>query len=233
MSVISRYKIYLPVILTISILGIYTGQSHQFGGLSPYSSAYVNFEENIFVDLAEKNRLEVLRIKRENYRVMQEYERTVKENIRQIMADYSTGLEEDDFNKMPDWIYATSQRYGYDPLFLTALIQTESSFNNWARSHRGALGLMQIRPATGHAMASEAEIEWVGKPTLFDPSLNIALGAYYLNKMVLRFGDLQLALEAYNRGPSNLVRYLKKGKIPSTYSNKVLKHYKNNRLRTI
>jgi soluble lytic murein transglycosylase len=162
-----------------------------------------------------------------------EYERKVKDDIRQIMADYSTGLEIDDFNKLPDWIYSQSQRYGYDPLLLTALIQTESSFNNWARSHRGALGLMQIRPATGHAMASEAEIEWVGKPTLFDPGLNIALGAYYLNKMVLRFGDLQLALEAYNRGPSSLVRYLKKGKRPSTYSNKVLKHYKNNQLRSI
>lgn len=226
MPVISRYNIFMSAFLTISILGIYTGESHQFGGLSPYSSAYVNFEEKIFQEFAEKRRTEVLKNK-------QEYERKVKDNIRIIMADYSTGLEEDDFNKLPDWIFAQSQRYGYDPLFLTALIQTESSFNNWARSHRGALGLMQIRPATGHAMASEAEIEWVGKPTLFDPSLNIALGAYYLNKMVLRFGDLQLALEAYNRGPSGLVRYLKKGKRPSTYSDKVLKHYKNNQLRTI
>ena len=226
MSIISRYNIFLPVIFTISMLGIYTGESHQFGGLSPYSSAYVNFEEKIFADFAQKRRLEILSTK-------QEYEWKVKNNIRQIMADYSTGLEMDDFNKLPDWIYNQSQRYGYDPLLLTALIQTESSFNNWARSHRGALGLMQIRPATGHAMASEAQIEWAGKPTLFDPGLNIALGAYYLNKMVLRFGDLKLALEAYNRGPSNLVRYLKKGKRPSTYSNKVLKHYKNNQLRSI
>jgi hypothetical protein len=57
MSIISRYNIFLPVIFTISILGIYTGESHLFGGLSPYSSAYVNFEENIFNNLEEKKQI--------------------------------------------------------------------------------------------------------------------------------------------------------------------------------
>lgn len=222
MSVVSKYSTILSALVTLSFTGAFMGESPQFGGLSPYSSAYVKFEEKIFEGFDEKRRVEVLR-----------YEKRVKADILEIMSGYSTGLDDDDIKKLPDWIYTQSQRYGYDPLFLTALIQTESSFNNWARSHRGALGLMQIRPATGYAMASETQIEWLGNPTLYDPGSNIALGAYYLNKMVLRFGDLQLALEAYNRGPSNLVRYLRTGKRPYRYSNKVLEHYKKNQLRTI
>lgn len=222
MSVVSKYNTILSVLVTLSFTGAFMGESPQFGGLSPYSSAYVKFEEKVFEGFDEKRRVETLR-----------YEKRVKADILKIMSGYDTGLDDDDIKKLPGWIYAQSQRYGYDPLFLTALIQTESSFNNWARSHRGALGLMQIRPATGYAMASETQIEWLGKPTLYDPGSNIALGAYYLNKMVLRFGDLQLALEAYNRGPSSLVRYLRTGKRPYRYSNKVLEHYKNNQLRTI
>jgi len=222
MSVFSRYNSILPALVTLSILGFFIGESNQFSGMSPYSSAYAKFEEKVFQRVEEKRRVD-----------LQLYEKKVKADILKIMSGYKTGLDDDDFNKLPDWIYAQSQRYGYDPLFLTALIQTESSFNNWARSHRGALGLMQIRPATGHAMATETRIKWVGKPTLYDPGANIALGAYYLNKMVLKFGDLQLALEAYNRGPAGLSRHLKKGNRPSRYSNKVLEHYKNNKLRTI
>ena len=222
MAFFSRYNTIFSTLITLSILGVFTGESNQFGSLSPYSSAYMNFEDKIFQKVEEKRRVE-----------LQLYEKRVKGDILKIMSEYDTGLDDDDIKKLPDWIYAQSKRYGYDPLFLTALIQTESSFNNWARSHRGALGLMQIRPATGHAMASETQIKWIGKPTLFDPGTNIALGAYYLNKMVLKFGDLQLALEAYNRGPSGLTRHLKKGNRPSRYSDKVLEHYKNNQLRTI
>jgi soluble lytic murein transglycosylase len=92
---------------------------------------------------------------------------------------------------------------------LTAIIITESSFNKRARSNRGALGLMQIRPATGKQLATEVSVQWRGAPSLYDPETNIALGAYYLNKLFLRFGDLGLALEAYNHGPSRLKGYLK------------------------
>ena len=103
------------------------------------------------------------------------------------MRRYRTGLEMESLKQIPHWIYHESKKYGYDPLFLTALIVTESSFNNWAKSHKGALGLMQIKPGTGHAIASEIAAVWAGKPTLFDPAANIALGAFYLNKLVKRF----------------------------------------------
>ena len=122
-------------------------------------------------------------------------------------------------------ILEESKIYDYDPLFLTALIITESSFNSKARSNKGAIGLMQIIPRTGAALALEKKIQWRGNPTLYNPQTNIALGAYYLKKLHKRFGDLNLALEAYNHGPTKLAKYLKRGYQPRRYSKKVFKIY--------
>jgi soluble lytic murein transglycosylase len=149
----------------------------------------------------------------------------VKDHIVSVLSNYKTGLGPGSRDIIPAAIIHESKKYGFDPLFLTALIITESSFNNWARSRRGALGLMQIRPKTAKAMARETRREWNGNPTLHDPGANIALGAYYLNKLIKRFGDLHLALEAYNHGPTKLARYLKKGHRPKGYSRKVIHRY--------
>ena len=153
------------------------------------------------------------------------YGENLENRIIQLISRYKTGLKKDHLESLSERIIHESAKYGYDPLFLAAVIITESSFNNWARSNKGALGLMQIRPATGRELADEVHVKWKGKPTLFDPETNIALGAYYLNKLVLRFGDLSLALEAYNHGPSRVKRYLKMGYRPKHYSQKVFRHY--------
>jgi soluble lytic murein transglycosylase len=142
-------------------------------------------------------------------------------------------LDESSAVLIPEWILAESKKYGYDPLFLTALIITESSFYNRARSNRNAHGLMQLKPATAVMLASEIRLQWKGTRTLYDPKKNIALGAYYLNKLVDRFGDLTLALEAYNQGPSRLSRFLRKGYLPQRYSKKVLKNYRRIRFQPI
>lgn len=213
------HKTFLSVLITLAFTGALVGKSQFVNGMTPYASALVEFEGRVFKDLEDKRNAEFLR-----------YEERMKLKILLVMSKYQTGLEDDDLKQLPGWILAQSKRYGYDPLFLTALIQTESSFNNWARSNQGALGLMQIRPTTGHALAAETMTEWLGKPTLYDPGINIALGAYYLNKMVLRFGDLRLALEAYNHGPSQLSIYLKNGKSPSRYSKKVFQNYRKIRM---
>ncbi|MEE8206720.1 MAG: lytic transglycosylase domain-containing protein [Nitrospinaceae bacterium] len=152
-------------------------------------------------------------------------EQRVKSKIWKVISKHRTGLEVKSLKQIPNRIYQESKKYGYDPLFLTALIVTESSFNNWAKSHKGALGLMQIKLATGQAMASEMGAAWAGQSTLFDPATNIALGAFYLNKLKQRFKDMKIALEAYNHGPSRISRYLRKGKLPEDYSRKVFRIY--------
>ena len=183
-------------------------------GLQSHQGSWITWEEQIFD--RSFNKLQ----KPESL-----YEKSLKNRITQLVSSYKTGLKKEHLDRLPDQIIHESKKYGYDPLFLAAVIITESSFNNWARSNKAALGLMQIRPATGRELASEVSLQWEGNPTLFDPKTNITLGAYYLNKLVLRFGDLGLALEAYNHGPSKLNHFLENGYRPKRYSQKVFRHY--------
>ena len=152
-------------------------------------------------------------------------DRKVRAKIKKVITKYKTGLPEYKKDRISRHILKQSKKYGYDPLLITAVIITESSFNHRAKSKVGALGLMQIRPRTGKAMASETNIRWRGKSTLYHPEKNIALGSFYLDKLVKRFGKMDTALEAYNHGPTRIARYLKRGKHPRKYSGKVFSIY--------
>ncbi len=213
----------IPLFLVLAFTGFSTGKTPQYViGLSPFFSAVIQIEEGVFH-----------RAKEVHFQNKLAYDDRIREKIRLIISDYNTGLDETSSVLIPEWILTESRKYGYDPLFLTALIITESSFYNWAKSNRDAHGLMQLRPATAVALASETRLKWKGTPTLYNPRKNIALGAYYLNKMIVRFGDMTLALEAYNQGPSRLSRFLRKGHLPHRYSGKVLKNYRKIRFQPI
>lgn len=201
-------------LIAIFLLAVIEKPYNNHKGLHFYQTSWITWEEQVF------NRPFKTLPKHESL-----YDKNLENRIAQLISSYKTGLKKDHFDSLPERIVNESKKYGYDPLFLTAVIITESSFYNWAQSDKGALGLMQILPATGKELANQAHLEWAGNPTLFDPEANIALGAYYLNKLVLRFGDLGLALEAYNHGPTRLNRYLKAGFRPKRYSQKVFRHY--------
>ena len=212
-----------PILLMLSFTGFFTGKTpHYVSGLSPFFYGLARVETIVFGEA-----------KASLWAKEQGYVDQVRNRIEKVISSYHTGLDEKNDVRITEWILAESKKYGYDPLFLTALIITESSFYNWAKSNRGARGLMQLKPATAVALASETSLKWKGTRTLFDPEKNIALGAYYLNKMVARFGDLSLALEAYNHGPSRLMKYLRKGYQPKRYSRKVLKNYRKIRFQPI
>jgi soluble lytic murein transglycosylase len=216
-------KNLIPVFLVLAFTGHFMGKTTYYvPGLSPFFSNLDQVETVVF------SKAKVVRLLKE-----QDYKDRVRKRIEQIISKHYTGLNEKNAVRIPELILIESEKYGYDPLFLTALIITESSFYNWAKSNRGARGLMQLRPATAIALASETHLKWRGNRTLFDPEKNIALGAYYLNKMVSRFGNLTLALEAYNHGPSRLSKYLRKGYQPKSYSKKVLKNYRKIRFQPI
>ncbi|GJL77397.1 MAG: hypothetical protein NPINA01_03860 [Nitrospinaceae bacterium] len=215
MRLLKICSVTLPVALATLGAGLFMGKAaHPVPGVSPYYIAASQWEEKAFPQHRNLSGME-----------HQPLREGTRDQIVNVLSKYKTGLKPGFRDKIPSAIIHESKKYGYDPLFLTALIITESSFNNWARSRRGALGLMQIRPKTAIAMARETQREWKGNPTLYDPDANIALGAYYLNKLIKRFGDLHLALEAYNHGPTRLSRYLKKGYRPKGYSRKVLHRY--------
>lgn len=92
-----------------------------------------------------------------------------------------------------------AHRHGLDGLLLAAIVEHESAFDPSCVSPRGAVGLMQLLPATGRAYGAE---------DLFDPGVNIDVGSRYLAYLLeLYEGNLELALAAYNAGPAAVARY--------------------------
>src|SRR3990170_4158445 len=98
-----------------------------------------------------------------------------KLKIFKIIEDFQVGLNTDEIGELTSVIYRESQMYNYDPLLIIALIQTESSFKRNQQSHRGAMGLMQLRPFVGYDVAKKKGLNWQGKVSLFDPDFNIQL----------------------------------------------------------
>ncbi|MFQ5580102.1 MAG: lytic transglycosylase domain-containing protein [Nitrospiria bacterium] len=152
-----------------------------------------------------------------------------EEKIFQILSKFYTGLKSAENEKLVSFISEESDRYGFDPELILALISTESSFYNWSVSGKGALGLMQIVPNTGKQLAKMNKISWPEQEDhLFDPIINVKLGIHYLHMLTKKFGNVNTALTAYNFGPTRVRRWIKGGKsIPTGYANKVLRIYKN------
>lgn len=94
-------------------------------------------------------------------------------------------------------------QYGIDPLFVLALVRVESGFSPSARSHRGAIGLMQLMPDTARDMAVRVG-ENPSTLNLEEPDINIHLGVHYLSLLKKEFGEDEVSLlAAYNAGPTN------------------------------
>ncbi len=112
-----------------------------------------------------------------------------------------------DLARLVDRINRAAERNDLEPSLVLAVIRTESTFQPDAVSPKGAIGLMQLLPSTAEVLAAELGLEWDGEHQLLEPDLNIELGTYYLRKLADHYrGDMDLALEAYNRGPTRLAR---------------------------
>ena len=127
----------IPVVLILAFTGFFTGKTPDYvSGISPFFYDFARVEAVIF------NKAKAVRLEQEKH-----YDDRIRDKIEKIISNYYTGLDEKNDVRIPKWILAESKKYGYDPLFLTALIITESSFYNWAKSSKGARGLMQFQMA--------------------------------------------------------------------------------------
>ena len=87
------------------------------------------------------------------------------------------------------------------------MIDQESKFRSDAKSSTGAIGLMQLQPATAEGIAIRTGGSKFVLSDLYDPELNVRYGAWYLHHLLLKYGDdEQLALAAYNAGQENVDR---------------------------
>jgi soluble lytic murein transglycosylase len=111
-----------------------------------------------------------------------------------------------------DKVITHSQQASIDPAWTYGVIRRESAFIRDARSSKGAVGLMQLMPATAKRMSrSFKKIKYRGSRQLTHADTNLALGTHYLNKMLKRFGgQTVLATAAYNAGEHRVDKWLPK-----------------------
>jgi soluble lytic murein transglycosylase len=108
----------------------------------------------------------------------------------------------------PAALFDEARRSGVDPLLAAAIIRQESAFDPAARSRADALGLMQVLPGVGAALArADGVTEW-DPALLFQPELNLRFGMAHLAQTLTRYGRLEHALAAYNAGSRPTDRWL-------------------------
>jgi soluble lytic murein transglycosylase-like protein len=116
-------------------------------------------------------------------------------------------------------VAANAAAFQIDPALIAAIVQNESGFDANATSSAGARGLMQLMPQTAASL---------GVSDSYDPAQNVRGGTRYLRGLLDRFGDVELAVAAYNAGPSAVARY---GGVPpyaqtQDYVRKVMARYR-------
>jgi len=104
-----------------------------------------------------------------------------------------------------------ARQAGVDSLLILAVMREESRFAADARSIAGALGLMQLMPATAKRLSASADVTIRDAEDLLNQRTNILLGSRYLKSLMSSFNSLPLALAAYNAGEHNVKEWLRKG----------------------
>lgn len=106
-----------------------------------------------------------------------------------------------------------SRRANFDPLLVLAIIDVESDFEDHAVSNRGAQGLMQLKPSTLYFWAQKEGMKLTREEMSGDTSLCVRLGIRYLRSLRDKFKDLDLALMAYNAGPTRIRQARREGEL--------------------
>jgi len=151
------------------------------------------------------------------------------QSVRAQLVQYQarTGLTDAEVARLAQTVVVEARRYHFDPALVLAVIHVESRFDTYAVSPKDALGLMQLLPSTGEALAPIVGVEWHGPQTLFDPVANVRLGVAYLRQLTDRYnGSVRTALVAYNWGPGRIDQFVRAGDpLPREYSQLVLAAY--------
>jgi len=179
----------------------------------------MNFRKN---DLFERNEKLVSNLE----------ELKIKRTIALLIGKRTKNLTSEQAARIANIIFEESNKYQMDPLLVTSVICTESSFDLNAKSNKGAIGLMQLKPSTAEYIADMIDYDFdLRQNELTDYQHNIVLGINYLKHLIDKFGTVEKGLIAYNIGEWKLHQKIKNGeKIPQRYYNKINEHYKKFKL---
>lgn len=133
-------------------------------------------------------------------------------------------------------LISESKKRDMDPIFVLAIIQTESQFNTYAKGTSGEIGLMQILPQTGEWISKKYNIPMTTTNALYDPITNIKIGIAYFALLRSQFESrAHHYVPAYNMGPKNLRKVARdianegadeKDLLNGAYGSKVMKNYR-------
>ena len=124
-------------------------------------------------------------------------------------------------------INSVARRHGVDAALIRAVIKVESNFNPEAVSPAGAIGLMQLLPAT----AADYGVD--SRAALFDPETNVVAGTLHLKRLLRKYKNISRALAAYNAGEGNALGFRRNGISVETrkYVVSVIRYYQEYRKR--
>jgi hypothetical protein len=155
--------------------------------------------------------------------LVDEYREQLLQDIRVEHLVNKTGIEQDLATRIVIAVDLECLNYDCDPNLILGLIIIESWGNPNAVSRVGALGLMQVMPATGRYISRTSGFKWSGEEGLRVVESNISYGTWYLDYLLSKFeGDEHAAIAAYNWGPVNIRSRIKHAKkLPQVYPGKV------------
>ena len=129
--------------------------------------------------------------------------------VDQVLRNHQSEWADEEIRALSEHIVHEADNVGIPTSLLLAVIGVESNFDPCAVSPVGAKGLMQVMPQRILGREKAALDFAFNHHLVYDPYWNISFGAAYLQELIDRFGSLEMALSAYNRGPTRLSRQLK------------------------
>ncbi len=116
-------------------------------------------------------------------------------------------VEQPNVARFEPLIASVAREQGQDPALLKSIIAVESGFEPDAISSKGAVGLMQVLPETAERYGLSADRHKTVAQKLCEPQTNLRIGARYMKDLRAMFGNLPLALAAYNAGENSVKRF--------------------------
>ena len=120
--------------------------------------------------------------------------------------------------KYSEYVEKYAKEYQVEKELIYAMIKAESNFKADAISSKNAFGLMQLLESTANEVAKEIEQE-ITKEEILNPETNIHLGTKYLSNLLSKYGNIELAVAAYNAGIGNVDSWIEKGTIEKDGTN--------------
>lgn len=114
--------------------------------------------------------------------------------------------------KYEEYVAKASTEYNVKPQLIYAIIKTESNFISDAKSHAGAIGLMQLTPDTFNWLQMYTNDAKMDEDLLKDPEININYGVLFISMLIERYGSEDVAICAYNAGIGNVNKWLSNSK---------------------